>query len=159
MENEDEYRDYDESGSGKAVGIALGTTLTLIATLVIFIICVVCCASCSSPKTVYVPQEVTKIEYRDRDVVHFHADTLRDIRTVFIKGDTIIDYRDRHSIQRVEIHDTIRTEINDTIREPYPVERPLSRWEQAKMDVGGLAMGACVVLLALLALRLRKKVI
>lgn len=29
----------------------------------------------------------------------------------------------------------------DSIPVPYPVERSLSRWEQAKMDFGGMAMG------------------
>lgn len=51
--------------------------------------------------------------------------------------------------------------IADTIREkeyvevpvetpvPYPVERKLTRWEQLKMDFGGMAIGAVIVAIAI----------
>ena len=49
---------------------------------------------------------------------------------------------------------------SDTIREPYPVERQLTRWEQTKQDYGGYAIAICsVVILAFvawLARRMRK---
>lgn len=35
---------------------------------------------------------------------------------------------------------------HDSIPVPYPVEKELSRWQQAKMDAGGIAMGAAGVL-------------
>ena len=38
----------------------------------------------------------------------------------------------------------------DSLAEPYPVERELSRWEQVKMDTGGVALG--VLGLAVVAL-------
>lgn len=33
----------------------------------------------------------------------------------------------------------------DSIQVPYPVERELSRWEQTKMDFGGMAIGGLVI--------------
>lgn len=42
----------------------------------------------------------------------------------------------------------------DSIRVPYPVEKQLTKWQQWKMDMGGWAMGAVVVLIILLVMRL-----
>lgn len=35
----------------------------------------------------------------------------------------------------------------DSISIPYPVERELTRWQRTKMDFGGMAMGALVIVL------------
>lgn len=40
---------------------------------------------------------------------------------------------------------------NDSVSVPVPVERELTRWQQAKMEIGGIAIGCSLVLLALLA--------
>lgn len=39
----------------------------------------------------------------------------------------------------------------DTVSVPVPVERELTRWQQTKMEIGGIAIGGSLVLLALLA--------
>ena len=44
----------------------------------------------------------------------------------------------------------------DSIRVPYPVEKPLTRWQRWKMDFGGWAMGVVVVFVVLLFVRLFK---
>lgn len=46
---------------------------------------------------------------------------------------------------------------SDSIPVPYPVERDLSRWEQTKMDFGGAAIGATVVVLCIAVIWLIKK--
>lgn len=47
--------------------------------------------------------------------------------------------------QRDSVIEALRLQLAaikaDTIREPYPVEKRLTRWEQAKMDFGGMALG------------------
>lgn len=156
MLNEDEkYRDYDESE--RDTGFWFEATLTIIGAIILSVCIAICCTGCKTVKEVYVPQETVKIEYRDREIERLVADTVRDTRVVFIKGDTVVDYRDRNTIKRIEIHDTVRTETHDTIRELYPVERPLSRWEKAKMDMGGVAIGACAVLALLLILKFKRR--
>lgn len=50
---------------------------------------------------------------------------------------------------------------SDSIQVPYPVERPLSRWERAKMDLGGFALGGiaaavCAVVIWLI-IKIRKR--
>ena len=51
--------------------------------------------------------------------------------------------------QRDSIIDALRLQLasvkSDSIPVPYPVERPLTRWEQTKMDFGGVALGALAI--------------
>lgn len=61
--------------------------------------------------------------------------------------------RERELEHRVREQDSIigslRTQLSsvksDSIQVPYPVEMPLSRWQQIKMDFGGFAMGGVLV--------------
>lgn len=101
---------------------------------------------CSSAR--YIPVETVRTEFRDRDIHHFSSDTILDSRVVFIKGDTIIHYRDRYHTLRVEVHDTLSVQVRDSIPIPFPVERPLTRWEQTKLDFGGAAIGALAAAIA-----------
>lgn len=43
----------------------------------------------------------------------------------------------------------LRTQLSsvkaDSIPVPYPVEKPLTRWQQTKMDFGGMAMGGVAI--------------
>lgn len=105
----------------------------------------------------YVPVETVRTEYRDRDVERLVADTVHDTRLVWVKGDTVVDIREKECIRRVELHDTCYIERTDTIREPYPVEKPLSRWEQTKMDFGGFALGGIAVALCIAVVWLIRK--
>lgn len=107
--------------------------------------------------TRYIPVERVRTEYHDHDVERLVADTVRDTRVVWIKGDTVVDVRKEERIRRVEIHDTCYVERTDTIREPYPMERKLTRWEQTKMDFGGVALGGVAVVLCLAVVWLIKK--
>lgn len=112
-------------------------------------------SGCTTTK--YVPVETVRTEYKDREVEKLVTDTVRDTRFVWIKGDTVVDVRETEKIKRVEVHDTCYIENTDTIRAPYPVERPLSKWEQAKMDFGGMAFGAVAIALCAAILWLIKK--
>lgn len=111
--------------------------------------------SCTTTK--YVPVESVRTEYRDRGVERLVADTVHDTRLVWVKGDTVVDIREKEHIRCVEIHDTCYIERTDTIREPYPVERSLTRWEQTKMDFGGFALGGVAVVLCIAVVWLIRK--
>lgn len=114
-------------------------------------------ALCGCTRTTYVPVESVRTEYRDRDVEHLATDTVLDTRLVMIKGDTVIDWRDRWHKQREYVHDTVRVMLTDSIPVPYPVERKLSRWEKAKIDYGGEAIIAFVVIVIASIVWLAKK--
>ncbi len=111
--------------------------------------------ACSTTK--YVPVESVRTEYRDREVETFVADTVHNTRFVWVKGDTVVDIREKEHIRRVEIHDTCYIERSDTIRIPYPVERNLTKWEQTKMDFGGIAIGAIIAVVCIAVVWLIKK--
>lgn len=112
----------------------------------------------SCTRTVYEPVETVRIEYRDREVEKLVADTVHDTRFVWIKGDTVVDIREKEHVKRIEIHDTCYVEHSDTIRIPYPVERSLSKWERTKMDFGGMAIGGIAIAVCVAVIWLIKKI-
>lgn len=112
---------------------------------VLAIITVLLLLSASCTRTVYEPVETVRTEYKDREVERLVTDTVRDTRLVFVKGDTVQEYREREHVRLVSVHDTCFIEHNDTIRVPYPVEKRLTPWQQTKIDYGGEAMIALVV--------------
>lgn len=64
---------------------------------------------CGCSTTKYIPVESVRTEYRDRDVVRTVTDSVRDTRYVFVKGDTVLDIRDRWR-ERV-VHDTVAVAV------------------------------------------------
>ena len=112
---------------------------------------------CGCTHTVYEPVETVRTEYRDRDVERLVADTVHDTRLIWVKGDTVVDIREKEHVRRVEIHDTCYIERTDTIRIPYPVEKRLTKWEQTKQDVGGIAIGVIVTVVCAAVVWLIKK--
>lgn len=100
----------------------------------------------SGCKTVYVPVESVKTQYVDRikrDSIHVY-DSIYIRQKPGIQIDTLeitrwhTEYRDRLKVDSVFIRDSIAV--------PYPVEKPLTKWQSMKMDIGGLAIGGCLVL-------------
>lgn len=114
-----------------ALSLAVGAAITLLF------------GSCT--RKVYVPQETVRTEYKDRVVEAVRVDTvaMRDSVAVYVNGDTvrITKYRDRWRTRIIEKHDTIVSVKRDSVAVPYPVEKPLTKWERAKMDAGGIAIG------------------
>lgn len=116
-----------------------------------------CLVATGCSRKVYVPLETMRTE---KDVVtRWLTDTViqNDTRFIFVKGDTVIDWRDRWRERIKEVHDTLYIERTDTVRVPVPVERKLKKWEQTKMDFGGAAIGATVVVLCIAVIWLIKK--
>ena len=117
------------------------------------------CYGCT--KTVYVPVEQHHYHTDSVRVAVERVDTLMQHDSVYIErnGDTtlIVKYRDRCKVR--EVHDTIAREVVkvDSVSVPYPVEKPLSKWQQAKMDFGGIAFGGCIALLAFVIVWLVRK--
>lgn len=70
-------------------------------------------------------------------------------RTIEILRDSVRELKAEKNVVKV-----------DSVRVPYPVERKLTKWEQAKMDFGGIAFGGIVVAIGIivwLAIRRRRK--
>ncbi|MDE7116300.1 MAG: hypothetical protein K2O56_07735 [Muribaculaceae bacterium] len=116
-----------------------------------------CLVATGCTRKVYVPLERVRTE---KDMVtRWLTDTViqNDTRFIYVKGDTVIDWRDRWRERIKEVHDTCYIERTDTVRVPVPVERELSRWEQAKMDFGGFAIGAIIAVVCAAVVWLIKK--
>ena len=120
----------------------------------LLIIAIMLCMSCT--RTVYEPVETVRTE---KDVVtRWLTDTViqNDTRFIFVKGDTVIDWRDRWCERIKEVHDTLYIERTDSVPVPYPVERKLTKWEQTKQDVGGIAIGVIIAVVCIAVIWLIK---
>lgn len=85
---------------------------------------------------------ISKLE---RDSIHVHDSIYLEVKQ---QADTIIKTK---YVQKVVYRDALRVdtffiERVDSVQVPYPVERNLSKWEQLKMDIGGIALGGIVVM-------------
>ncbi|WP_418496084.1 hypothetical protein [Coprobacter sp.] len=93
-------------------------------------------------KTVYIPVENTRIEYKDkllRDSIYLHDSIFTTIR-----NDTIYLYKYKTLYRNRIIRDSILK--NDTIRQPYPVietkiENRLNFWQRIIQGIGYSAIG------------------
>lgn len=124
----------------------------------IFILWVLLLCACSRVQYVPVREVERRIEYRDS--VRYDSIHVADSTYLRISPDTVYQYRLRTEYRYLFLNQTDTILRHDTVQVPVPVERRLSRWEQVKMDFGGMAIGAVAAsLLALLiyiARRFRK---
>ncbi len=100
-------------------------------------------------RQVYVPVETVAVRTDTVYAARAAVDSvlLRDSVAVIQRGDTVYVSRWRERWRVRERTDTVYRSVADSVRVeiPYPVERPLSRWERAKMDMGGVAIGALFI--------------
>ena len=106
-------------------------------------------------KTTEVVREVPVVV--EHTSVTNHTDIVRDTLIMrdsvyhLIKGDTLIVEK-WHTIQQIN-----KVVVSDTVRDSVPVvtevvkfqevEKKLTKWQQAKMDIGGLAIGVTLAML------------
>lgn len=105
--------------------------------------------SCRSVK--YVPVETVKTDSVYVNKVERDSIRLQDSIFVFVKGDTVRIEKYKYLYRDRVVVDTVYKVQCDTIRVPYPVEKPLTRWQKWKLDLGGFAMAgiAAVILLGI----------
>ena len=116
----------------------------------IVMIAIILLNSCS-PKVIYVPEYHTEVVTRTDSVVKIDSVHVKDSVIIKQAGDTIeidrwhTEYKDRWR-ERVVVDSFIKV---DSVSVPYPVEKKLSKWQQAKVDLGGWAMLSVVVIVFL----------
>ena len=122
---------------------------TFIRVVIVIVICWVISllTSCKTVETVRVPE--------------VHIDTLIQTKwrtdSVVMRDSVIIVESGERRVERVvQWRDRVRTVTDttyicrtDSVAVPYPVEKKLSKWEQAKVDYGGYALASVIILLAL----------
>ena len=142
------------NNKGKAYKGCLWSVIMLVVLMAIILL-----SSCS-PKVIYVPEYHTEYITKTDSVVKVDSVHVKDSVIIKQAGDTIeidrwhTEYKDRWR-ERVVIDSIIKV---DSVSVPYPVEKKLSKWQQAKVDWGGWAMLFVVVLIFLfLYIYLRRK--
>lgn len=125
---------------------AYGALVTWLALMLLAMAALMLSGGCT--RKVYVPTEhiVYSTDTVYEAVLRVDSVIQRDSVAVVQKGDTVLitRYRDRYRVK--ERTDTVYKAKTDSVRvrEPYPVERELTKWEQAKMDFGGMAIGGLI---------------
>ena len=122
-------------------------SLLLIAAIAAAAIAIILFDSCKSVQYVPVPEyhtvTVTKTDtFIQKDSVFCH-----DSVYIHQKGDTVW-FEKWHTKYIDKVRDVVRTDSfikRDSIPVPYPVERKLTKWEQTKIDWGGEAIIAVIV--------------
>ena len=98
-------------------------------------------ASC---RTQYVPVETVRTEYKTRDSIRFDSISNQDSIYVFVKGDTVYQYRYKYLYKYQYINRADTVIKTDSVQVPYPVEKRLNRWQSIKMELGGWAFGLII---------------
>ena len=116
---------------------------------------------CKTVKFVPVPEYHTLYKTRVDTVQRWDSVYFRDSVFIAAKGDTVYltktHWRERfRNVYHIKA-DTVMQQ--DSVRVPYPVEKPLTKWQRWKMDMGGWAMGAVAVLIILVIIKVIKTVI
>lgn len=115
-------------------------------------------AGCKTVKFVPVPEYHTLYKMRVDTVQRWDSIYFRDSVFIAAKGDTVFltktHWRERfRNVYHVKV-DTVMQ--RDSIPVPYPVEKPLTKWERWKMDMGGWAIGVVAVFVILVIIKVTK---
>ena len=126
-------------------------TLFLPGLLMIGILC-----SCTSVR--YVPVESVKTDSIYINKLQVDSIYMQDSVYVKEKGDTIYMYKFKYLDRYKLLTDTMYVNRTDTIYNMVEIEKPLTKWQKVKLDMGGFAFGGIVVLaiIAIFALIKRK---
>ncbi|MDE6339764.1 MAG: hypothetical protein K2K97_08270 [Muribaculaceae bacterium] len=118
--------------------------------LILTFVCLLLFMSCT--RKIYLPVETVRMEYKDNIREIHTTDSVTDTRFVYVKGDTVKDYRDKVQWRNRIIHDSIYISKTDTICVPYAIEKTMTKWQKTKMDLGGIAIGVLLTILGIVIL-------
>lgn len=122
---------------------------------VLIAVLAVMCLGCKSVQ--YIPVETVRTDTCYVNKIRTDSVYVRDSVVVERGGDTIKvtawRWRERYVVQR----DTIYRSKTDSVAVPYPVEQKLTLWKKMKQDIGGIAIGAFIVIVSAVVLWLNIK--
>lgn len=121
---------------------------------VVLLVSAMCFTGCRT--TQYVPVETIKTEYKTRDSIRIDSIYQRDSIYVIDRGDTVYTYKDRYLYKYLYLNRIDTVIKTDSVQIPYPVEKALTRWQKAKIELGGWAFGVLIMLAIVLIIRLLK---
>lgn len=121
--------------------------LLLIAALAAAAICIILFGSCRSVQYVPVPEYHTVTVTKTDTLIQKDSVFCHDSVYIHQEGDTVW-FEKWHTKYIDKVREVVRIDSfikRDSIPVPYPVERKLSKWEQTKIDWGGEAIIAIIV--------------
>lgn len=122
---------------------------------VLIAVLAVMCLGCKSVQ--YIPVETVRTDTCYVNKIRTDSVYVRDSVVVERGGDTIKvtawRWRERYVVQR----DTIYRSKTDSVAVPYPVEQKLTLWKKMKQDIGGIAIGAFIVVVSAVVIWLNIK--
>lgn len=125
--------------------------------ITVILILIVICLLTSCGQIKYVPVESVRIEYKTRDSIKYDSIYKRDSIHVIVKGDTVTVYKDKYLYKYKFINRTDTVLITDTIKEPYPVEKRLSKWQEWKIKLGDYMLILIIVAIIFISIRIFRK--
>lgn len=117
----------------------------LILYLIVFLMSGTWFTSCRSVQ--YVPVETVKKDSIYINKIQHDSIYRRDSVYIDRSGDTIYIYKDRYLYKYKNLTDTVYISRVDSINVPYMVEKKLTRWQSIKMELGGWAFAAIVIII------------
>ena len=150
MKREDEYY-YNEMYDIKSKKSMIACCYSL-AGIILLAILSLLFSGCKSIQ--YVPVERVVTEYKT-NTVHdsVYLEVLKHDSVIVEKlGDTVVISK-WHTLYKDKLKEVIRIDTLikiDSVQVPYPVERKLTKWEQTKMNVGGVSIGICIAFVAIM---------
>jgi hypothetical protein len=110
----------------------------------VILVLAIMCFGCTTTK--YVP--VTTVRTDTVQVNRWRTDSVivRDSIVIDHKGDTVYIDRWRWRDRTTTKVDTVYRSRTDSVAVPAKVEAQLTKWQKAKQDIGGIAIGAVIAL-------------
>lgn len=102
-------------------------------------------AICSCRSVEYVPRETIKHDTTYINKLIKDSIYLKDSVYIHSKNDTVFVEKYKYKYIDKVVRDTSYVVKSDTISVPYPVEKRLTRWQQLKLDIGGISIGIIII--------------
>lgn len=102
-------------------------------------------AICSCRSVEYVPRETIKHDTTYINKLIKDSIYLKDSVYIHSKNDTVFIEKYKYQYIDKVVRDTSYVVKSDTISVPYPVEKKLTRWQQLKLDIGGISIGIIII--------------
>lgn len=102
-------------------------------------------AICSCRSVEYVPRETIKHDTTYINKLIKDSIYLKDSVYIHSKNDTVFVEKYKYQYIDKVVRDTSCFVKSDTISVPYPVEKRLTRWQQLKLDIGGISIGIIII--------------
>lgn len=114
-------------------------------TIIYILIILLASAICSCRSVEYAPRETIKHDTTYINKLIKDSIYLKDSVYIHSKNDTVFVEKYKYKYIDKVVRDTSHVVKSDTISVPYPVEKRLTRWQQLKLDIGGISIGIIII--------------